>query len=123
MCPVFDLNDLPHSETSHSFVGAEHGGVPVSMILVHSPPGSGPRLHRHPYPEVFVIEDGEATFRVGDGEIVAHPGQIVVAPADTPHGFTNTGSGELRLTAIHTAARFDTEWLEERDPAWASDEE
>jgi mannose-6-phosphate isomerase-like protein (cupin superfamily) len=92
----------------------------VSLILVHSAPGAGPELHRHPYPEVFVIEAGVATFRVADAEVVAGPGQIVIAPAGEYHGFTNSGRGELRLTAIHAASEFSTEWLARPDPAWAS---
>jgi mannose-6-phosphate isomerase-like protein (cupin superfamily) len=75
-------------------------------------------MHRHPYAEVFVIEHGQATFRVDDVEFVGGAGQIVIASANAYHGFTNTGSGELRLTAIHTAARFNTEWLDGADAAW-----
>jgi len=111
MSPVIHLDDLSHSETSHVFIGADHD-VPVSMFLVHTPPGRGPALHRHPYPELFIVESGRATFRVGDGEVVAEPGRIVIAPADTPHGFTNTGTGELRMVTIHTAPQMQTEWLE-----------
>jgi len=118
--PLIDLDDLPHTKHAHEFVGAEHGGVPFSIILVHSAPGAGPRLHRHPYPEVFVIESGQATIQLGEDEVVAVGGQIAVAPADVPHGFTNTGSGELRLTAIHGAAEFDTEWLAGLDQVWSS---
>ena len=40
--------------------------MPFSVILVHSKPGVGPKLHRHPYAEVFVVESGEATFRIGE---------------------------------------------------------
>jgi len=120
MHPLIDLDDLPHTEHAHEFVGADHGNVPFCIILVHSAPGTGPRLHSHPYPEVFVIESGQATIRLGDRDVVAHHGQIAIAPADVPHGFTNSGPGELRLTAIHGATRFDTTWLSGRDPAWAS---
>jgi quercetin dioxygenase-like cupin family protein len=120
MSRLIDLDDLPRTAHAHEFVGAEHGDVPFSIILVHSAPGSGPRLHRHPYAEVFVIESGQATFQLGDDEIVARGGQIAIAPANVPHGFTNTGDGELRLTAIHGGARFITEWLSGVDPAWAS---
>jgi quercetin dioxygenase-like cupin family protein len=120
MHPLIHLDDLPQTEHAHEFVGADHGEVPFSVILVHSAPGAGPRLHRHPYPEVFVIESGQATIQLGDDEIVASGGQIAIAPANVPHGFTNSGPGELRLTAIHGAARFVTEWLSGHDPAWAS---
>jgi mannose-6-phosphate isomerase-like protein (cupin superfamily) len=117
---IIDLDDLPHSEHSHEFVGADHGDVPFSMILVHSAPGVGPKVHTHPYPEVFVVESGEATFRLGNDEVVVQGGQVVVGPSNVPHGFTNTGTGELRLVAIHGAGRFDTRWLAEPDPDWVS---
>src|SRR5258705_11303838 len=106
-----EFDDLEHSEHSHEFVGAEHLDVPFSVILVHSQPGVGPKLHRHPYAEVFVVESGEATFRIGEEAVVVGGGNVVVSPPGEAHGFTNTGSSELRLTAIHAAPRFDTEWL------------
>lgn len=111
MCPVIDIDDLSSGENSHQFIGAEHD-VPVSMFLVHSQPGKGPSLHRHPYAELFVVESGEATFRIGDDQIVADAGTIVIAPAGTPHAFTNTGSEVLRMVNIHTAPEMETEWLE-----------
>jgi quercetin dioxygenase-like cupin family protein len=117
---VMRFNELPSTKHAHEFVGAEHGAVPFSIILVHAPPGAGPRLHRHPYPEVFVVESGEARFQLGDDARVVRGGEIVIGPANVPHGFTNTGTGELRLTAIHGAAAFETEWLTDHDPVWAS---
>jgi quercetin dioxygenase-like cupin family protein len=41
-------------------------------------------LHTHPYEEVFVTLEGEATFTVGDDTIEVSAGQIVVAPAGVP---------------------------------------
>ncbi|HJW48602.1 MAG TPA: cupin domain-containing protein [Candidatus Limnocylindria bacterium] len=120
MRSVIDLDDLPHTAHAHEFVGADHGDVPVSLILVHSAPGAGPAVHRHPYAEVFVVESGQATFQLGERRIVVEGGQIVIGPADIPHGFTNTGSGELRLTAIHCASAFKTDWVAAPDPEWAS---
>lgn len=117
---IIDLDQLPHSAHSHEFEGADHGDVPFSVILVHSRPGVGPADHRHPYPEVFIVEQGEATFRLGDQRVVVTAGHVVVGPSNVPHGFTNTGTGELRLTAIHGAGRFNTQWLGEADPDWVS---
>jgi mannose-6-phosphate isomerase-like protein (cupin superfamily) len=117
---VIPLDDLEPTEHSHEFVGAEHGDVPFSVILVHSQPGVGPKLHRHPYPEVFIVEAGRATFRLGDETVLVEAGHVVVGPSDMPHGFTNAGPGELRLVAIHGAPRFDTEWLAGDDPVWTS---
>ena len=117
---IIAFDDLEHSRHSHEFVGAEHGGVPFSVILVHSRPGVGPKLHRHPYAEVFVIESGQATFRIGGQTVVVEGGHVLVSPPGEAHGFTNTGDGELRLTAIHAAGRFATEWLDGPDPTWTS---
>jgi mannose-6-phosphate isomerase-like protein (cupin superfamily) len=117
---IIDLDVLEHSEHSHEFVGAEHGDVPFCIILVHSQPGVGPKLHRHPYVEVFVVESGQATFRIGDETVVVAGGHVVVSPSGEARGFINTGSGELRLTAIHGAGRFNTEWLAGPDPVWSS---
>jgi mannose-6-phosphate isomerase-like protein (cupin superfamily) len=90
------------------------------VILVHSRPGVGPKLHRHPYAEVFVVESGEATFRIGDASVVVESGHVVVSPPGEAHGFVNTGAEDLRLTAIHGAGRFNTEWLEGPDAVWTS---
>jgi hypothetical protein len=43
----------------------------------------------------------------------------VLGPPDVPHGFTNTGARELRLVAIHGAARFITERLAGDDSTWS----
>ena len=83
-------------------------------------PGVGPKLHRHPYAEVFVVEAGQATFRIGHRTLVIEEGHVVVSPPGEAHAFTNTGSGELRLVAVHGGARFETEWLAGPDPSWTS---
>ena len=96
---------------SREHVGTDIG-VGVCVIVVDSDPGDGPRLHRHPYEEVFVMHEGEATFTLGDEQIVAKPGDVLVAPAGAPHKFVNTGSGRLRQVDIHVSPEFHTEWLE-----------
>jgi mannose-6-phosphate isomerase-like protein (cupin superfamily) len=52
--------------------------------------------------------------------MVVEAGHLVVGPPGVPHGFVNTGTGDVRLVAIHGAGRFITEWLKGRDPVWAS---
>ena len=120
MGEIIPFDELEPSEHSHEFVGADHGDVPFCVILVHSKPGVGPKLHRHPYPEVFIVEEGQATFRIGEESLVVEAGNVVVSPSGEAHGFVNSGTGELRLTAIHGASRFDTEWLAGDDPTWRS---
>jgi quercetin dioxygenase-like cupin family protein len=90
----------------------EELGAGVCVILVDMEPGGSVRLHRHPYEEVFIVQAGEATFRLGDEERVVKAPDVVVAPAGTPHGFANNGSETLRQVDIHVSPAFDTEWLE-----------
>jgi len=120
MASIVPFGELEPTEHSHEFVGAEHEDVPFSVILVHSRPGAGPKVHRHPYREVFIVESGQATFQIGDASFVVEGGNVVVSPAGEAHGFVNSGEGELRLTAIHGSGRFSTEWLAGNDPTWAS---
>jgi quercetin dioxygenase-like cupin family protein len=87
-------------------------GAGVSVIVVDAAPGEGPRLHRHPYREVFVVLEGRATFTLGDEQRTVGAGEIVVAPPNVRHGFVNSGDGPLRQVDIHEHPRFDTEWLE-----------
>jgi mannose-6-phosphate isomerase-like protein (cupin superfamily) len=110
---VMKQDELPFSNIAHEFVGADHGGVGVCLILVDAPPDRGPRLHQHPYAEVFLVQDGEARFRTSDEERTVGAGELVVVPPGTPHGFVSGDNGRLRLIAIQAAENFSTEWLED----------
>ena len=108
---VVALNDLPATSTARELVGADHGGAGVCLIFVDAPPGHGPSLHRHPYEEVFVVQEGEATFTAGVEERVVRAGEVVIVPAGVAHAFVNSGAGPLRQLDIHVSASFETEWL------------
>jgi mannose-6-phosphate isomerase-like protein (cupin superfamily) len=110
---LLNRSALPNSRTAACFEGHHFGDVAVSFFLSDSPPGHGPALHRHPYAEVFIVEEGELTFTVGTDEVVATAGQIVVVPPDTPHKFVNAGDRPARHIDIHAGARMETEWLED----------
>jgi len=112
MTRIIDRGDLAHSETAYEFQGHHHDAG-VSFIVTDAPPGSGPKLHRHPYEEVFVVQEGTVTFTAGDDVIEASGGQVVVEPTGVPHKFVNSGTGRLRQTDIHASERFITEWLED----------
>jgi mannose-6-phosphate isomerase-like protein (cupin superfamily) len=102
---VISKEELPYGKIAHKFEGYRYGDVGVSFFLVDSPPGGGAVLHTHPYEEVFVTLEGEATFTVGDATIEVGAGQVVVAPAGVPHKFVNSGSGPLRQVDIHPSGR------------------
>ena len=113
MAHVVGRGDLPHSATAHRFEGHLHGGANISFFLIDAPTGGGPDLHTHPYAEVFVIQEGEVTFTVGEETIEAKDGQILVVPAGVPHKYVNSGAGRAKHIDIHASGRMATEWLEE----------
>ena len=102
---VVGKDELPFANIAHRFEGCRFGDVNVSFFLMESPPGKGAVLHFHPYEEIFITIEGEATFTVGGEVIEAKAGQIVVAPANVPHKFTNTGTGPLKQVDIHPRSR------------------
>jgi mannose-6-phosphate isomerase-like protein (cupin superfamily) len=110
---IIKQDQLPLSNIARELVGEDHGGVGVCIIFVDAGPGDGPSLHRHPYEEIFIVQEGEALFVADGAERTAGAGEIVVVAADTPHRFTNTGDGRLRQIDIHVSPRFVTEWLDE----------
>ena len=109
---IIRVDELPFSNIAREFVGEDHGGVGICAILVEAPPGRGPSLHKHPYDEVLITQEGTVTFFLGDEQREIGPGQVVVVPAGQWHGFVNSGDGPLRQIDIHVNAGFETEWLE-----------
>jgi quercetin dioxygenase-like cupin family protein len=81
---VVAKDELPHSGSAHRFEGYLYDGAEVSFFISETPPGKGPSLHTHPYAEVFVVQEGELTFTVGEDTVEASGGQIVVTPEGTP---------------------------------------
>ncbi|HUQ37336.1 MAG TPA: cupin domain-containing protein [Aestuariivirga sp.] len=74
--------------------------------------GGGPRLHRHPYAEIFVVRLGTGIFTIGSTQVEASTGQILVVPSNTAHKFSNAGPEPLETIDIHESGKFITEWLE-----------
>lgn len=66
MRSVVDLDDLPHTAHAHELVGADHGDVPVSVILVHSAPELDPRRRSRPTGSPLLILIGRRRQRSGE---------------------------------------------------------
>jgi len=84
----------------------------LSFFLVDMDPGAGPEPHRHPYAEVFVPLDGQVLIRSGDDELEVGSDQIVVVGRNVEHGFTNVGTGRLRMACLHASGEMITDWLD-----------
>jgi mannose-6-phosphate isomerase-like protein (cupin superfamily) len=91
--------------------GAHGAGISVIANRI-ADIGGGPKLHRHPYPETFVIRRGRALFIVGDTKLEAGAPPPPPSPANTPHRFENLGPGALETIDVHESGVFVTEWLE-----------
>ena len=91
--------------------GHEHGAT-VSLILDEGEPGHGPRLHRHPYDETWIVQEGNLTFQLAEEQLHAGPGDIVIAPPGVAHKFRNDGPGPSKIVCIHASPTMVTEWLE-----------
>ncbi|GCE28710.1 hypothetical protein KDA_41940 [Dictyobacter alpinus] len=107
-------DELKLNATASLFQGQAYGDdLPVSVFQVATVPGGGPSLHVHPYPEVFFLQHGHATFTVGDEVLEVEAGSVVVAPANTPHKFKNTGDAPLQMFSVHPNKEVIQEWLED----------
>ena len=103
---------IEQSDLGGEFEGYLYGSEITLILENESRIGAGPRLHRHPYTETFVIRTGAALFTVGDERFEAVGGQLLVVPAFTPHKFEKIGEETLESVHVHASDRFITEWLE-----------
>jgi mannose-6-phosphate isomerase-like protein (cupin superfamily) len=105
-------DDLPYDGNTYEFQGIQYQDTNVSFIWVDMPPGGTIRLHKHPYEEIFIIQEGVATFTVDSAPLEAHVGQIIIVPAEVPHKFMNLSDKQLKQIDIHVNKQFITNWLE-----------
>ena len=109
---LFHRDDLPNDGNTYEFQGI-HQDTNVSFIWVDMPPGGAIRLHKHPYEEIFIIQEGTATFTVDSVTLEARAGQIIIVPAEVPHKFMNLSDKQLKQMDIHINKQFITDWLED----------
>lgn len=94
------------------FEGSLFGANVSVMFYTTDEIGRGPKLHKHPYDEVFIVRQGRALFTVGEQQLDVREGQIVFGPANLPHKYVNMGPGRLEMIDIHVTGEFSQEDLE-----------
>lgn len=110
MATVIPIEDLKVSPTAALFEGSDEIGA--SMFVTEYPErGQGPELHWHPYPEVFVVQDGTAVFTAGDEDLTVPAGNIVIVPAHTNHGFKSAADETLRVVSVHPRGKIEQTWV------------
>ena len=103
--------DLPLRGSSHNFVGADQGGVNVSVFLFNGQPGAGSGPHRHPYDEIQFIQQGRGEWVVDGRAFEAGAGDILVIKAGEVHSFRCIGDSPLVQLDVHLSPRFIQENL------------
>jgi quercetin dioxygenase-like cupin family protein len=82
----------------------------VSVLEHCAPFADSPPLHvHHTEDEYFIVLDGELRFRIGDGERRHGPGDVILAPRDTPHTYrceSPSGGRWITITARGDFERF-----------------
>lgn len=107
---IVDMKALkPLNGEAATFQGLEHGAN-VSFFVVQFSPGKGPKKHRHPYEETFIILDGEIEVIVdGETQVIGND-TIAIIPAGSWHEFKNRSEKPAHLVNIHPVPKMMTEW-------------
>ena len=64
-------------------------------------PGQSHALHAHAgMDKMYLVLEGEGVFLLDGRELAMKAGELLVAPADVPHGVRNTGTERLLVLAV-----------------------
>jgi quercetin dioxygenase-like cupin family protein len=107
---VLSVDSLrPATGGSPRFEGGQFG-FDASFFYVTAEKGKGAARHRHPYPEVFFIIEGEVRVGVDDESTVIAGGQVAIIPANAWHEFTVVSDTPVRMVDIHPAGTMTQEF-------------
>jgi mannose-6-phosphate isomerase-like protein (cupin superfamily) len=106
-----DRRDIGRTDggSFHLVQQEELGLGEVAVGVSDNPPGMEGFRHRHSCGEVFVVYEGRGIYTVGDAEVIAEPGDMVVIPPRTWHSFRPAGNQWLRHVAVDDRGHIDTE--------------
>ena len=96
------------------FLGlSEHSPRMNVSVITMAPNAHGPETHVHEdEDDAFYILDGELTFELGEGDVVAPARTFVLVPPGVEHTFRNDLDRPTRVLNIHAPAGFDRRLLE-----------
>ena len=91
----------------------------ASAVEIWEREGSGPPRHVHAeHDEIWYVLEGRFTFALGDREVEAGPGDLVVGPHGVPHAF-RADTPRSRLLDIHAPGGFERFFVHAGTPASA----
>jgi quercetin dioxygenase-like cupin family protein len=79
----------------------------VEVHLVTHPAGQVKEMHTHDPPQdhVIVMRSGRMRWTVDDQSLEAGPGDVIVTPAGTPHGYEVLGDEPARVVCVDSPKR------------------
>ena len=109
MARVIPLDELRFSPTAALFEGGDE--IDASIFVVNYERGNSVGQHTHPYAEAFVVVTGTASFLVDGERLEVGAGNVVVVPAETPHGFEGAGEDSLTVVSVHPRGKVEQTFL------------
>jgi quercetin dioxygenase-like cupin family protein len=97
-------------------LGAEETDGAFGLLELEGLPGSGPGAHVDPWRESFYVLDGELTFRVEDGEVVAGRGDAVSIPSGLVHSFSVSSAETARYLILCAPAGLEAFFADAGEP-------
>jgi mannose-6-phosphate isomerase-like protein (cupin superfamily) len=96
-------DDLPEQPLGRLFAGADHDAE-VDVVLVELGPGDGAEQPATAAAHVWVVQEGEARFFLGERQArIVRAGEVVRVPANVPWRVENSGDATLRAVAVGAA--------------------
>ena len=84
-----------------SVVSRELASTPAGTITLFAfDKGQGLSEHSAPFDAIVQVLEGRVEFSIGGNKITAEAGQVVVMPADIPHGLSATERFKMLLTML-----------------------
>ena len=99
-------------------VSAAEGEDEICVIEHWMPEGEAPPLHiHHSEDEIFHVIEGRMRIRIAGREVIAGPGDTILAPRGIPHGFRVESPAGARCLTVTCGRDFETMVREVGRPA------
>jgi quercetin dioxygenase-like cupin family protein len=111
-CYTVDAREIINSGSNERIVfrvlAEESGGELLEMDDFWGDPSHEVGLHQHPsMEETWTVIAGAVEFTIGDEEILAGPGDVVVAAPGVPHSARNAGGSAHIRVQMRPALRWE----------------
>lgn len=109
MAEAGDVLDEGNERIEFLATSADTNGELIRCRMQVDPGRPAPPEHSHPAQEErFMVEAGRFAYILGDRQLEAGPGQVVVVPPGTNHTWWNAGTDQLSVVGeIRPALRFE----------------